>query len=104
MWFSTGMHVNIFENDHLHPEPDDGKNWNVSFCPSFNISEASLTLSQRITLVDTNLLHFVVHSTMSQFSTSITSTIGDSIKLWYKPTALIEDAIFLVWGCFLSTL
>ena len=26
VWFSTGMHVNTFENDRLHPEPDDAKN------------------------------------------------------------------------------
>ena len=73
---TCGIHVNTFKNDCLHPEADDG--------------EFSLSSSARLALTwHTNPLHFVTHrSTISQFSTSVTSTIADSINGTYPQPQL----------------
>ena len=75
-------HVNTFENDHLHPEPDDSKKIEFSiFFASFFISKASSTVPQRITLVNTQIHSILSHAGPRCPSlTSITSTIAESVN------------------------
>ena len=69
----------------------------IEFSPPFFISEASSTLPQRI-----GLLHFVVRRSMiSQFSTSVTSTIANSVNGTH--TSLMKAAM-LMCACPLDSL
>ena len=84
------MHVNTFENDRLHPEPDYGKNLIFSFSCSARLTRHSLNVSPWVTHKSVLFCNMQVHDVI----------VFDECHLdhcqmyqWYMPTALIEDAI-----------
>ena len=79
-----------FENDHLHPEPEDGKNSFFQSC-SVRLTWHTLGVSPWLTHKSAPFCHAQVHDI----------TVFDELHFgrywfyqWYTPSALIENAIF----------
>ena len=90
--FSTSIHVNTFKNDHLHPDPDNGMDFLLSFLlsSSARLGQYVLDVSPWLTHKFAPLCHTQVHDV----------TVFDKHHFdhcwfyqWCTPTVLIEDTI-----------